>query len=183
MTKITIIVGSLRRESINKKLAEALTKLAKPGTQFTFARIDDVPLFNQDLEANVPAPVTRLKKEIEDADALLVVTPEYNRGIPGPLKNAIDWASRPYGKSSFFGKPAAIIGASGGAVGTAAAQQQLRALMVNQDTALMGLPEAYIQFTPGLVDDAGNITKDDTRKFLQGFMDKFAAWIDRVGKK
>jgi len=182
MSKITVIVGSIRRESINRKLAQALTKLA-PGSQFSFARLDDLPLFNQDLEANMPAPVARFKKEIEEADALLIVTPEYNRSIPGVLKNAIDWASRPYGKSSFPGKPTAIIGTSSGQVGTAAAQQHLRSVLVNQDTALLGQPEAYIQFTPGLIDDAGNITNEATKKLLQGFMDKFAGWIARVGSK
>ena len=107
MSKIAVIVGSLRRESINRKLAEALAKLAGPKAEFTFLKIDDLPLFNQDLEANPPAAVTRVKGQIEAADGVLIVTPEYNRSIPGVLKNAIDWASRPYGKNSFSGKPTA----------------------------------------------------------------------------
>src|SRR4029453_18463879 len=129
MSKIAVIVGSLRRDSINRKLAEALAKLAGPKLEFTYVRIDDLPLFNQDLEPNPPAAVTRIKGQIESADGVLVVTPEYNRSIPGVLKNAIDWASRPYGKNSFNGKPTAAIGASGGAIGTAAGPPHLRTLL------------------------------------------------------
>ena len=146
MTKIAVIVGSLRRESINRKLATALSKLAKPGTEFNFVKIDDVPLFNQDLEPSPPASVTRLKKDIESADGVLIVTPEYNRSIPGVLKNVIDWASRPYGKNSFDGKPTAAIGTSQGAVGTAAGQQHLRSILTYLNVVQMGQPEGYIVY-------------------------------------
>ena len=183
MSKIAVIVGSLRRESINRKLAEALAKLAGSRAQFTILRIDDLPLFNQDQEPNPPAAVTRLKGEIEAADGVLIVTPEYNRSIPGVLKNAIDWASRPYGKNSFNGKPTAAIGASGGAIGTAAAQQHLRSILVYLNVTLMGQPEGYISFKPGLIDDQHNVTDESVRKFLQTYVDAFAAWVERHSKK
>ena len=183
MTKIVVIVGSLRRESINRKLAQALAKLAKPGTQFTFSKIDDLPLFSQDLEPSPPASVTRLKGEIEAADGVLIVTPEYNRSIPGVLKNAIDWASRPYGKNSFDGKPTAAIGTAMGNIGTAAAQQHLRSILAYLNVVLMGQPEGYIVFKQGLVDDSHVITDENVRKFLQTYMDKFGAWVERYGQK
>jgi chromate reductase, NAD(P)H dehydrogenase (quinone) len=183
MSKIAVIVGSLRRDSINRKLAEALAKLAEPKAQYVFSRIDDVPLFNQDLEPTPPASVTRLKGEIEGADGVLIVTPEYNRSIPGVLKNAIDWASRPYGKNSFNGKPTAGIGTSGGAVGTAAAQQHLRSILAYLNVALMGQPEGYIVFKKDMLDATGNFTDEATRKFMQGYVDAFAAFIERIGGK
>ena len=183
MSKIAVIVGSLRRESINRKLAEALAKLAGPKLEFTYVKIDDLPLFSQDLEPNPPAAVTRIKSQIEAADGVLIVTPEYNRSIPGVLKNAIDWASRPYGKNSFNGKPTAGIGTSGGAIGTAAAQQHLRSILAYLNVVLMGQPEAYIQFKQGLVDDQHNVTDESVRKFLQSYVDTFTAWVDRYGKK
>ena len=167
MSKIVVIVGSIRRESINRKLAEALTKLAKPGTEFTFARIDDLPLFSQDLEANPPAAVTRLKGEIQAAD--------------GVLKNAIDWASRPYGKNSFDGKPTAAIGTAMGSLGTAAAQQHLRSILAYLNVILMGQPEGYIVYKKDMVDDAGQVADESVRKFLQLYMDKFTAWVERFG--
>ncbi|NJO22672.1 MAG: NAD(P)H-dependent oxidoreductase [Sphingomonadales bacterium] len=183
MTKIAVIVGSLRRESINKKLAHALAKLAKPGTEFTFSKIDDLPLFSQDLEPSPPAAVTRLKGEIEAADGVLIVTPEYNRSIPGVLKNAIDWASRPYGKNSFAGKPTAAIGTAMGSLGTAAAQQHLRSILAYLHVVLMGQPEGYIVFKQGLVDDSHTVTDENVRKFLQTYMEKFGEWIERHGEK
>ena len=183
MSKIAVIVGSLRRESINRKLAEALAKLAGPKLEFVFIKIDDLPLFNQDLEASPPAAVTRIKGQIDGADGVLIVTPEYNRSIPGVLKNALDWASRPYGKNSFSGKPTAGIGASGGAIGTAAAQQDLRSILAYLNVVLMGQPEAYIQFKQGLVDDQHNVTDESVRKFLQTYVDAFAAWVERYAKK
>ena len=183
MSKIAVIVGSLRRESINRKLAETLAKLAGPKLEFVFIKIDDLPLFNQDLEASPPAAVTRIKGQIDGADGVLIVTPEYNRSIPGVLKNALDWASRPYGKNSFSGKPTAGIGASGGAIGTAAAQQHLRSILAYLNVVLMGQPEAYIQFKQGLVDDQHNVTDESVRKFLQTYVDAFAAWVERYAKK
>lgn len=183
MSKIAVIVGSLRKESINRKLAEALAKLAGSKAEFVFSRIDDLPLFSQDLEPSPPASVTRLKSEIESADAVLIVTPEYNRSIPGVLKNAIDWASRPYGKNSFAGKPGAAIGASGGAIGTAAAQQHLRSIMTHLNVTLMGQPEGYIHYKEGLVDGKHDVTDEGVRKFLQTWTDAFTTWVDRHGKK
>ena len=182
MSKIIVIVGSLRKESINKKLAHALTKLAKPGTEFTVARINDIPLFNQDDEPNPPASVTRLKQEIEAADGVLIVTPEYNRSIPGVLKNAIDWASRPSGKSSFKGKPTAGVGTSSGAIGTAVAQQHLRSILVYLNVILMGQPEAYISYKKDMIDEHGHVTDEGVRKFLQTFMDAFTTWVEKYGR-
>lgn len=179
MTKIAVVVGSLRKESFNLKLARALEKLAAGKLEFSFVQIGDLPLFNQDLESNVPAPVTMLKKEIESADGVLFVSPEYNRSIPGVLKNAIDWASRPYGKSSWAGKPAAICGTSPGAVGTAVAQSHLRSICAGfLDMKLMGQPEVYFSFKDGIIDSAGNVADESTKAFLQGFVDKLAAWVD-----
>lgn len=178
MANIAIIVGSIRKDSSNLKLAKAVEKLGAGKFTATHVRIDDLPLFNQDLEANPPEAVTRLKKEIEGADAVLFVTPEYNRSVPGVLKNAIDWASRPYGKSSFPGKPAAIIGTSPGAIGAAVAQNHLRSIVGGfLDMQLMGQPELYLTFKEGMIDAEGAVSNPDTQKFLQGFVDKFAAWV------
>ncbi len=183
MIKLAIIVGSLRKDSCNLKLGKALANLGREKFEAQFLNIGDLPLYNQDLEADFPAQASRLKKEIQSADALLFVTPEYNRGIPGPLKNAMDWASRPYGQNAFAGKPAALCGASPGAIGTACAQQQLKAILGYLDTILMGQPEMYLHFKEGMIDAEGNISNDDTRKFLQGFVDRFAAWAERHGQK
>ncbi len=177
--KVAIIVGSLRKDSYNLKLGKALEKLGKEKLEVQFLSIGDLPLYNQDLEANFPAQATRFKNDIQSADAVLFITPEYNRGLPGPLKNAIDWASRPYGKNAFAGKPAAVCGASPGAIGTACAQQQLKPILGYLDVILMGQPEMYLQFKEGLIDAEGNVGNDDTRKFLQGFVDKFSVWIER----
>jgi chromate reductase len=176
--KVAVIVGSLRKDSMNLKLGRALAKLGKDKFDAQFLQIGDLPLFNQDLEANFPAQATRLKNEVSSADAVLFVTPEYNRGMPGPLKNAIDWCSRPYGKNSFAGKPAAICGASPGSIGSACSQHNLKPTLNYLDVALMGQPELYLHFTEGLIDAEGNIGNDNTRKFLQGFVDKFAAWVE-----
>lgn len=178
MFTVAVVVGSLRKDSSNLKLARALEKLAAGKLKFNYIKIGDLPLFNQDLEGNVPASVTTLKKEIESADAVLFVTPEYNRSIPGVLKNAIDWASRPYGNSSWSGKPAAIAGASPGAVGTGIAQAHLRSItsgFLNMPT--MGQPELYFTFKDDLVDAEGNVSNEGTVKFLQSYVDTFAGWI------
>lgn len=183
MTKIAVVVGSLRKESFNLKLARALEKLSAGKLEFSFVKIGDLPLFNQDLESNVPAPVITLKQEIESADGVLFVTPEYNRSIPGVLKNAIDWASRPYGKSSWAGKPAAICGTSPGAVGAAVAQNHLRSICAGfLDMKLMGQPEVYFSFKEGIIDETSNVTDEKTKVFLQGFVDKFAVWVDSNGQ-
>ncbi|EHM02042.1 flavin reductase [Acetobacteraceae bacterium AT-5844] len=177
---VAVIVGSLRKDSYNRKLAQALARLAAPGLAFQFLEIGDLPPYNQDLDSAFPAPATRLKDQIRAADAVLFVTPEYNRALPGVLKNAIDWASRPYGRSAFAGKPAAIAGASVGAVGTAVAQQQLRAILGYLDMPTLGQPEVFIHFKEGLVAEDGTITNEGTQKFLQSFVDKFTAWIEKI---
>jgi chromate reductase, NAD(P)H dehydrogenase (quinone) len=176
--KLGVIVGSNRRESINRRLAQALTLLGGEAFAAKFLRIDDLPMYNQDFEQPLPAPVARFKAEVEACEALLFVTPEHNRSIPALLKNAIDWGARPWGKSSWPGKPAAIIGTSGGAVSTAIAQQHLRAVLGNQGLHLMG-GEAYIQFKPELIDAEGNVTDDNVRKFLKAFIDQFAAFAGK----
>jgi len=171
--KLAIVVGSNRRESINRKLAEALAKLGSDAFEPSFVRIDDLPLFNQDLEADRPEPTLRLKREIEAADAILMVTPEHNRSIPAVLKNAIDWASRPHGKNSWAGKAIAVTGTSGGAVGTAVAQQQLRMIMTNLAGVVVG-GQVFITYSEGTIDASHEITNEGTRSFLKGFLDNFA---------
>jgi chromate reductase len=177
--KLSVIVGSNRRESINYKLAQVLTKLGAGAFEATFVRIDDLPLYNQDEELPTPANVARFKAEIEGADALLFVTPEHSRSIPALLKNAIDWGARPWGKSSWPGKPAANISTSRGAISTAIAQQHLRAVLGDQGLHLMG-GEAYIQFKPELIDAAGEVADESVRKFLKTFIDNFAGFAGRL---
>jgi chromate reductase len=174
-----VIVGSTRRGSLNRKLAEAIAKLMPGEFEVNFIRIDDLPMFSQDLEGDVPVAVTRLKAEIERADALLVVTPEHNRSIPAVLKNAIDWASRPYGRNSWNGKLVMVTGTTPGAIGTALAQQHLRGVLGILGALVLG-GEAYITSKPGLIDDAGRITDATTRKFLQGFVDDLASVATRL---
>lgn len=176
--KIAVIAGSLRAESYNKALARALTKLAPDDIDFNFLEIGDLPLYNQDDDDNQAESVKRLKSEISAADGVMFVTPEYNRSIPGVLKNAIDHASRPYGESAWAGKPAGVIGVSIGAIGTAIAQQNLRNILAYLDMPTLGQPEAFIQVKPGLFDDDGNIGPD-SRKFLQGWVDRFVDWVKR----
>lgn len=177
--KVAIIVGSLRKESMNLKLGKALAKLGKDKFDAQFCQIGDLPLFSQDLEGDVPAPVTRFKKEIEAADGVLFITPEYNRSFSGVIKNALDWASRPYGKNSFAGKPGALCGTSQGAIGTAAGQNSLKPVLSYLDVILMGQPELYLQFKENMIDFDGNIADEKTKQFLQGYVDKFAAWMER----
>jgi chromate reductase len=176
--KLGVIVGSNRRESINRKLAAALAKLGGGAFEPKFLQIDDLPMFNQDLEQHAPAPVARFKSEIAACDALLFVTPEHSRSIPALLKNAIDWGARPYGKSAWPAKPAAIIGTSGGAISTAVAQQHLRAVLGDQGLHLMG-GEAYIPFKPDLIDGEANVSDENVRKFLKDFIDRFAAFAGK----
>ncbi|MFZ4541287.1 MAG: NADPH-dependent FMN reductase [Rickettsiales bacterium] len=175
--KTVILVGSLRKDSMNLKLAKALAKLGKDIFTATYLNISDLPLFNQDLEADFPTQATRIKDEIKAADAVLIVTPEYNRSFPAPLKNAIDWCSRPYGQNAFAGKPAALCGTSPGAIGTATAQAALKPVLSYLDLALMGQPELYLQFKDGMIDADGNIANPDTEKFLLKYVDSFAAWV------
>jgi chromate reductase len=176
--KIAVIVGSNRRESVNRRLAQALAKLGVEKFSFNFVQIDDLPIYNQDLEGELPKSVVRFKSEIAAADGLLFVTPEHNRSITTVLKNAIDWGARPYGQNSWNGKPAAITGTSPGALGTAIAQQHLRQIMGNLGVLVMG-GEVYVGFKPGLIDADGGITDESTRKFLGGFVDQFAALVAR----
>jgi len=178
--KIAVLVGSLRKDSFNRCLARAVAKLAPPELTFDFVRIDDLPLYSQDMDAAYPPACRRLKSDVESAQALLFVTPEYNRSIPGGLKNAIDWASRPYGQNSFARKPAAVIGTSPGAIGTAIAQQQLKSVLSFCNAPQMNAPEAYIQFKPGLITDDGQVTDELTEDFLRGYMADFHAFITRV---
>lgn len=177
--KVALIVGSFRPDSLNRKLALALTKLGQDTFDFSWSRTDDLPFYNQDLETALPAEVVRFRNEITAADALLFVTPEYNRSIPGVLKNAIDWASRPYSKHALGGKPGAVIGTSMGKISTATAQQHLRTIVAPLDVYLMGQPEGYIMYTPGLVDDEGNVTDESVKGFLQLYLTRFAAWVGR----
>ena len=178
-TQIAVLVGSLRKDSINRKLALALAALAPSGCSFEHVRIDDLPLYNQDDDGNPSEPVRRLKNEISGADAVLFVTPEYNRSVPGVLKNAIDHASRPYGQSAWSGKPAGVIGSSGGAIGTALAQQHLRNILAYLDMPTLGQPEAFVQNKQDLFDERGHIGSADTRKFLQTWLDSYLAWVER----
>lgn len=175
---VAVIVGSLRRESFNRQLANAIVELAPSAFSFEQLRIDDLPLYNQDDDANQAEPVKRLKSEIAAARGLLFVTAEYNRSIPGMLKNAIDHASRPYGQNAWKDKPAGVLGVSVGAIGTAVAQQRLRGVLAYLDVPTLGQPEAFIQMKDGLFDEAGNIGAD-SRKFLQDWMDRYVAWIKK----
>jgi chromate reductase len=173
-------VGSLAKASINRKLAVALTRLAPPTLQFREIPIGDLPLYSYDYDAAYPPAGKALKDAIASVDAVLFVTPEYNRSIPGALKNAIDWASRPWGTNSFARKPSAIIGASPGKIGTAVAQQHLRSILAFCNSPLMNAIEAYIEFTPGLITDDGEVTVDSTREFLANYMSEFHGYITRV---
>jgi len=179
--KIAVVVGSIRKESINRKLAKALIKLAPKDLECELVRIDDLPVFNQDHDQDPPQQVARVKAQIVAADAILFVTPEHNRSLPTALKNVLDWVSRPYGKNLWAGKPAGVAGASVGAVGTAVAQAHLRAVLGYLDVPTLGQPEVYVQFTKGLIDDDGNVSNDGTRTFLQSFVDRYAAWIAKLG--
>ena len=176
--QIAVVVGSLRRESFNRKLADGIVKLAPAGFSFKQVSIADLPLYNQDEDANQAAPVKRLKADLASCQGLLFVTAEYNRSIPGVLKNAIDHASRPYGQSAWAGKPAGVIGVSVGAIGTALAQQHLRNVLAYLDVPTMGQPEAFVQARDGLFDAAGNIGADHI-KFLQGWMDQYVTWVKK----
>ncbi|RZA19579.1 MAG: NADPH-dependent oxidoreductase [Lysobacteraceae bacterium] len=174
--KIAVLVGSLRKDSFNRQLATAVARLAPEGFAFTQLEIGDLPLYNQDDDGKQAAPVQRLKAAIKASQGLLFVTPEYNRSIPGVLKNAIDHASRPYGQSAWAGKPAGVLGASVGAIGTAMAQQHLRNVLAYLDVPTLGQPEAFLHAKEGLFDGDGNIGAG-SKDFLQGWMDAYVAWV------
>jgi chromate reductase len=178
--QIGYVVGSLRKDSLNRKLATALIKLAPPDFNFKELRIGDLPLYNQDDDRAQAPEVQRLKSELRAVDAVMFVTPEYNRSVPGVLKNALDHASRPYGQSAWAGKPAGIIGMSIGAISTAVAQSHLRTILAYLDMPTLGQPEAYLQNKEGFFDDAGNIANAETKKFLHSWMDKYVAWVKKL---
>jgi chromate reductase len=180
--KLGLIVGSNRRQSINRQLAQALGLLGADSFEAKFIQIDDLPMYNQDLELPVPEKVARFKSELEAADAILFVTPEHSRSIPAVLKNAIDWGTRPWGKNSWTGKTAAVTGTSQGAVATAVAQQHLRAVLGDIGMVVMG-GEAYISFKPGLVDERHAISDPSVRAFLKAFLDQLAALAAKLTAK
>lgn len=175
---IALVIGSLRKESFNRRLAIAMTRLAPKDFSFTELSIGDLPLYNQDQDGNPHATVQKLKSDIAASQGLLFLTPEYNRSIPGVLKNALDHASRPYGKNAWAGKPGGILGASVGPIGTAMAQQHLRNILAYLDVPTLGQPEAYIHAKDGLFDDAGNIGAASL-EFLQTWMDRYVAWVKK----
>jgi chromate reductase, NAD(P)H dehydrogenase (quinone) len=173
-------VGSLSSTSINRKLARALVGLAPKELQMREIPIAELALYSSDYDGNYPPASKAFKEAIAGVDAVLFVTPEYNRSIPGALKNAIDWASRPYGKNSFARKPSAVIGTSPGKIGTAVGQQHLRSILAFCNSPLMNAIEAYIQFTPNLISDDGQVTEESTRDFLRDYMQEFHGFISRV---
>ncbi|MDD3838707.1 MAG: NADPH-dependent FMN reductase [Phenylobacterium sp.] len=178
--KVGYLIGSLAKGSINRKLAKALIRLAPESLQFTEIPFGDLPLYSWDYDEDYPPVAQAFKAAIRASDAILFVTPEYNRSIPGALKNAIDWASRPYGTNAFARKPSAVIGASIGAIGTAVAQQSLRSVLSFCNAPQMNAPEAYIQFTPGLITDDGEVTVASTEAFLRDYMEAFHTFIAHV---
>ena len=181
LPRVAVIVGSNRRDSINCKLAQALARLGAGKFDASFARIDNLPMFNQDNEGNLPPEVVRFKNELARADGVLIVTPEHDRSIPAALKNAIDWGARPWGKNSWTGKPAFITGTSPGAIGSALAQQHLRSVMTGLGMTLLG-GEAYVTFKPNLIDEHGAIGDDSTKKFLADFVHRFAHLVSRLAQ-
>lgn len=174
--RVAVVVGSLRRDSFNRKLADAIARLAPADFTLKQLQIGDLPLYNQDDDAQQAEPVKRLKAEIAAAQGLLFVTPEYNRSVPGVLKNAIDHASRPYGQNAWAGKPAGVMGVSVGVIGTSLAQQHLRNILAYLDVPTLGQPEAFLQATDSLFDAAGNIGAG-SQKLLKGWMDSYVAWV------
>ena len=182
MNQFTVgyLVGSLAKASINRKLARALERLAPSELQLREITFGDLPLYSYDYDADFPPVGRKFKEAIAAVDAVLFVTPEYNRSIPGGLKNAIDWGSRPYGKNSFSRKPSGVIGASPGKIGTAVAQTHLRSILCFCNSPLMNMLEAYIQFTPGLITDSGEVTDDAIGEFLSNYMKEFYEFISRV---
>jgi chromate reductase len=178
--RIAVIVGSLRKESLNRKLAHALSLMAPPDFTFRLSGIDDLPLYNQDDDAHLGESAIRFKSEIAASQGVLFVTPEYNRSIPGVLKNAIDHASRPYGDNSWKGKPAGIVGISIGSNGTAMAQQHLRNILGYLDAPTLGQPEIFLQASDKFFDAAGAI-HNGSHKLLQGWMNRYVAWVKLHG--
>jgi chromate reductase, NAD(P)H dehydrogenase (quinone) len=176
---VAVLVGSLRRDSFNRKMANALIRMAPPSLDLEIVEIANLPLYNQDDDANPSAASAAFKARIERAQAVLFVTPEYNRSVPGVLKNAIDIASRPYGKSAWNGKPCGVVSVSPGAIGGFGANQHLRQSLVFLNMPALQQPEAYIGGAADLFDAQGNITKDSTKEFVQKFLAAFAQWVQR----
>jgi chromate reductase len=174
---VAVIVGSLRKESINRKLAHALAELAPAGLKLTIVEIGHLPIYNQDGDETPPAAWTEFRERIRAADAVLFVTPEHNRSVPAALKNALDVGSRPYGKSAWSGKPGAVVSASPGGIGGFGANHHLRQSLVFLNVPAMAQPEAYIGGADKLIDANGKVVSEGTRKFLQTFMQAYAAWI------
>lgn len=180
MKTIAFVVGSLRQGSYNQQLAKAISKLLPADYTALFADISQLPLYNQDHDANTPKEVLDFKQVIASADAVIFVTPEYNRSVPGVLKNAIDQGSRPYGNNVWQGKPAGILGTSPGALGTALAQQHLRNVLTFLDMAVLSQPDVYLQFNESSFDADGNITSDSTKAYLQGWVKHYIEWIKKT---
>jgi chromate reductase len=178
--KVAVLVGSLRKDSISRKIAHALEGLAPEGLKLEIVEIADLPLYNPDLEESIPAAWAAFRHKIAASDAVMFVTPEYNRSVPGALKNALDVGSRPYGKSAWAGKPAAIVSVSPGALSAFGANHHLRQSLVFLDMPAMQQPEAYIGNAAALFDDKGTLTNESTTAFLRKFMKSFESWIDRV---
>ena len=178
--KIGYFVGSLSSGSINRKLSKALIRLAPAGLEFTEIPIRDLPLYSQDYDADYPAEGQALKTAVEGSDGILFISPEYNRSIPGALKNAIDWGSRPWGTNSFARKPTGIIGASPGGIGTAVMQSSMRAVLSFLDAPQLNAPEAYIRFDPEVYGDDGEVKNPDTETFLRHYMEEYGAFVERV---
>ena len=178
--KVGYLIGSLSSTSINRRLSKALIKLAPKELEFVEIPFADLPIYRPEFDADYPQPAKAFKAAIKAVDAVLFVTPEYNRSIPGGLKNAIDFASRPYGQNSFARKPSAVIGASPGAIGTAVAQQHLRSLLSYCNSPQMNAPEAYIQFKKDMITEDGDVTVEDTASFLRNYMQELHAFIVRV---
>lgn len=177
MTTIAVFVGSLQENSHNKKLAKTLETLAPEGMKFNYIDLN-LPLFNQDLEADYPKQAQAVKTAVESADGVLFVTPEYNRSVPGVLKNAIDWASRPYGANSFAGKPAGVVGASIGPVGSAVAQSDIRHTAAFLDMKMLGQPEVYVANATDLFNEEGTLIDERWRKNLKNYIERFASWVE-----
>jgi Predicted flavoprotein len=178
--KVGYFVGSLSSTSINRLLSKALIKVAPPELEFTEIPIRDLPLYSQDYDEDFPPVARAFKQSIAERDAILFVTPEYNRSIPGGLKNAIDWATRPWGRNSFTRKPSAVIGTSPGSIGTALAQAQLRNVLCFCNSPLLNTVEAYVHFRPGLISDDGTVNDEKTEQFLRNYMKEFHTFIVRV---
>lgn len=177
--QIAVIVGSLRKDSFNRKMAKALMALAPPSLKLNIIEINNLSLYNQDLDDNPPAEWVKFRDQIKSSDGVLFVTPEYNRSIPGVLKNAIDIGSRPYGKSVWKSKPGAVISVSPSAIGGFGANQHLRQTFVFLDIPIMQQPEAYIGHANELFNDKGEIAKKETQEFVQKFINAYAEWVQK----